>query len=235
MMRVSITILGLALTTTHIASSTNAHVHIGGSLPFLSTRIDDLLAFFPLDGNLSNQASSAFGSSPNSQTTLTAHSTSDNPSDDSPPTLLYTADAVENQALYFSGDTYLELNLDLNEFTSPQLTMGCWVKTTSQQQEYNGPNTGETPYGGFPAMSILTTDNGGNDRGLSLAHNSGVVANLGKGSGGVEKFTTPLEIKENEWQFVSVVYDAVTATATVNVDGKSVTSAAPGMGQGRAR
>jgi len=189
--------------------TTIPYTHPISALPYLSLHQPSLLGCFTFDGSLDNLATSTYNDSPTAPP-ATLHT------EDGSTTPIYNNDAINDKAIYFDGQTYLSVPLDVNHINSPKLTMGAWVKAgafrTSDADSSSDYN---------PAASILTIDNGNNGRGLNLKHNVGFVAKTGSSGFGD---STPIAFKPDTWQFVAVIYNQQDSTVTLYVDGESVTS-----------
>ncbi len=105
-------------------------------------------------------------------------------------------------AYEFDGSQRLIAPIDINVGTTPELTMGAWVKPSSID----------------PGLrKILGHDNGGWDRTIGLDNREGNMRYLGFTGQGVMS-DTPEPTNTEDWTFIAVAYDEPSQEVTLYVD-----------------
>ena len=127
-----------------------------------------------------------------------------------------TISGFEGSAYQFDGlNDFIELSIDVNPSVLPQLTWGAWVNADA--------NDG--------VRQVLSHDNGLFDRSLGMDFRAGggspsdwssfTGSNIDT-SGGI--LSSGVDVTIGNWVFLAAVYDEVTATVHLHVDGLVVTA-----------
>ncbi|MGY8688715.1 MAG: LamG-like jellyroll fold domain-containing protein, partial [Verrucomicrobiales bacterium] len=129
----------------------------------------------------------------------------------------YLADGGVEGGTYSFDASHLEIPIDVNPVTVPELTIGAWVKTSDLSEGQR---------------KIMGHDDGGWDRTIGLdARNAGdgfrYTSFIGNGRPVVG---TPGPESEDDWTFIAAVYDQTNNLVTVYVDIDSSTTEEPVVG-----
>jgi hypothetical protein len=122
---------------------------------------------------------------------------------------------LEGETYAFDGtSSYIQAPVDINPSKYPKLTMGAWVQTKKTN----------------PRCVVLTHDNGGYDRTLSLDERGGGSGwSAFCGSGQVLGYQPATADK---WTFLAVVYDQTSHSVKLYVDDNPVLSKTGTLGEG---
>ena len=144
-------------------------------------------------------------------------------------------EGYEGRAARFAGsvDSYIDLPINVNPDQVPVLTWGAWVRPTAADGR----------------RSILSTDEGGFDRMLTIDERGGHAPSgasqlcaHGGPQAGVLRSTCPTLPTAHEWVFVAAIYDGPAGTVTLLVEDSNgklhrdvFRSARPDQGLGHVR
>jgi hypothetical protein len=106
-----------------------------------------------------------------------------------------------NRAYLFDGvNDYMEVPVDINPTTMPQLTIVAWARADN----------------GSPVRQVVSHDNSGFDRSLGIDYRGGGTGwSAFSGSGSVLGFQT---VTLGEWVFLAVVYDQTAGTVKLRIN-----------------
>jgi hypothetical protein len=163
--------------------------------------ISSLLAFYPFDDGPQDIS----GNSRDGTVSSTgANRTTDN-------------SGYEGNAYRFNGQGFIDLPVNLNPGLFPQVTIGAWVKAAG----LSSPARNE----------ILSTDNGGYDRALTIDSRNGPdesgVARYGAFGGAATGLVVGPQARTSDgWVFVAAVFDSIKARTTLYVRTNTYTGSA---------